>query len=237
MNSCTNIYDLFNKFADKNGRIPHANLLKILEQTNCNPMLARIHKVIYEQQRSAATFKPLNKHATPSTRGEFIDLDGFIYDTPIYERPRAFRDHSKLDPHKYYSERYDSKLKFKLFDSREPVYKFFNNRQIDVVWINENSIPKLIGNTICLDQRSENIALINSLMPNTLTLRAIPLNSPDPNIRLFDIYYLSTKKNIHRKIATITGEKSLGLGKSITGSKFSSRYNLAKSVTSALTGA
>ena len=225
-----NIYNELQKLANKNGTVTLKKLNLLSAQTGCNISLLWEHRRVFHQMTQIRR-RPINKNAPISDKGNFIDSDGNLRATSA--RPRATSSSwSDKTPTKYYEIRAtrERTVRVHRFETCKFVYDFFDDRQYNVVFINENTIPKYCpkSRTICLDRRSNFTDRVQKHLKKVLVLRAIPLQNNQ-----FNVIFMRQDHSIHQSIATIT-ETTFGLGKTVSGSARSMRTKTKKAVTAAL---
>lgn len=186
------------------------------------------HRKIYHLQRTLSYWAPQHRKAPESETGGYIDHLGKIRATNTL----AKNHWSESSP--YTNSSNWSKVKQKLLadTDRKAIAVFMNDRNVNVVYINEHTIPKWDPNskTLCLDPGTEAAAHAATLLRyNQLVLRLKPLENDQ-----YELWTLSRKtKKLKCQIATIIGN-SIGLGKSKHGSKRSGQLKVAKTVASKL---
>ena len=224
-----NIYDVFRKHSPRSN--VSCSKLKEIHQTYCPkvPWILLVeHRKIYHTQRSLSYWAPQHRKAPESDVGGYIDHLGVIRDTDTLAKNQWTETSPYAKQHNW------AKLKKKLMSDtdRKAIAAFMNDRNVNVVFINEHTIPKWDPNskTLCLDRGTEATAHAADLLKyNQLVLRLKPLENDQ-----YELWTLSRKtKTLKCQIATIIGN-SIGLGKSKHGSMRSGQLNVARTVASKL---
>jgi hypothetical protein len=224
-----NIYDIFRKHS------PRSNIsitkLKEIHQEYCPEVpwsLMVDHRKIYHLQRNMSYWAPEVRTAPESNTGGYIDHLGNVRATNTITK-NGWRDTS------LYANQHDwPKLKRKLLSNtdRKALAVFMNDRAVNVVYINDLTIPKWEprSKTLCLDPGTELAAHATELLKyNQLVLRLKPLAGDQ-----YELWTLSRKtKTLKCQIATIIGN-TIGLGKSKHGSKRSGQLKVSKAVAESL---
>jgi hypothetical protein len=226
-----NIYDIFRKHSPR-GNLSVSKLQKIHEEI-CPGMpwaLMVEHRRIYHLQRSLSFWKPVVRNAPEADTGGFIDHRGVIRATNTSTPKQAWYESS---PYATHNEKRALKIKQLKDADRKNIAIFMNDRNVNVIYINEHTVPKWEprSKTICLDKANETTELISRLLGyNHLVLRAEPL----PTENQYDLWTISKRtKTLKRQVATIQGN-TIGLGKSKHGSKRSGQIKVTKAVTEQL---
>jgi hypothetical protein len=137
------------------------------------------------------------------------------------------------NPSHYYAERFDGKTsKTYKWDQYHLIYNFFEDRRINVIWINQHTIPKYDPQSLSLsmDQPGTHTEVIQPLVQNQyLVLRAEYAGENE-----YEIVVITRKYNIKKFHAVVTGN-IIGLGKSKSGSKRALVNKVVKATTAALT--
>lgn len=224
-----NIYDIFRKHSPRSN-VSYSKLIEI-HQTYCPKVpwnLMVEHRKIYHLQRTLSYWAPQHRKASESDVGGYIDHLGVIRDTDTLAKNQWTETSPYANQHNW------AKLKKKLLSDtgRKAIAVFMNDRNVNVVYINDLTIPKWDprSKTLCLDPGTEATARAAGLLKyKQLILRLKPLEGDQ-----YELWTLSRKtKTLKCQIATIIGN-SIGLGKSKHGSKRSGQLKVAKTVASKL---
>ena len=229
-----NIYDIFLETSPRTP-VSYKQLIAI-KQKHCpdvSQYLLEHHRRIYHlQQHARNCWKPENRKAPETDRGNFITYDGRILDTKCKEPGNAYYGKTVSTA---YNETRIKGVKLKLLHRDNPRWTMYVNLQdhrFNIIFINEHTIPKYEprSKTICSDVRTPQFEQVErKLRGNHLVLRCTLIENNQ-----YDLWTLSLKNlKLKRQVATIDGDV-IGLGKTKRGSELSKTIKVGHKITAAL---
>jgi hypothetical protein len=226
-----NVYHELYKRANKAGKVSYKKLQELQFITGIDLYyLYEIRKIFHLMTDLQIRHKPMNKRADISEKGNYVDMEGNLHATD-FRRSINWNTWSDTVPTLYYAERTGKTSKTYKWEQYKDIFEFFQDRRVNVIWINQYSIPKYCSKTrsLSMDKSNAHTEVIQPLVKDKfLVLRAEYAGENE-----YEIVVISRKYQIKYFHATVTG-KIIGLGKSKAGSKRSSNHKVVKATTAAL---
>jgi hypothetical protein len=226
-----NIYQELYKRANKAGKVHYKKLQELRDITGIDLYyLYEIRKIFHLMTDLHARHKPVNKRAAIADRGNYIDIEGNLHASD-FRHPINWNTWSDTVPTLYYAEKQAKNSKTHKWDQYQDIYNFFNDRRVNVIWINQYSIPKYCpkSRSLSMDKSNTHTEVIQPLVKDKfLVLRAEYAGEGE-----YEIVVITRKYHLKNFHATVSGN-IIGLGKSKAGSKRSSKHKVVKATTAAL---